>query len=43
MAMETELVRRPSLEGLDAEALARREWIVGNGLGGFASGTVCAP
>jgi predicted glycogen debranching enzyme len=38
--METELVRRPSLEGLDAEALARREWIVGNGLGGFASGTV---
>ncbi|MFO1058724.1 MAG: amylo-alpha-1,6-glucosidase [Dongiaceae bacterium] len=40
MAMETELVRRPSLEGLDAEALARREWIVGNGLGGFASGTV---
>jgi predicted glycogen debranching enzyme len=40
MVMETELVRRPDLRGLDAEALARREWIVGNGLGGFASGTV---
>jgi predicted glycogen debranching enzyme len=38
--METEPVRRPALEGLDGEALARREWIVGNGLGGYASGTV---
>lgn len=34
------LVRALALGALDAEALARKEWLVTNGLGGYASGTV---
>lgn len=30
----------PPCDPLDREALATREWLVTNGLGGYASGTV---
>ena len=37
-----ELLRRPQWERTDAgrQSLARKEWLVTNGLGGYASGTV---
>jgi predicted glycogen debranching enzyme len=43
MRLMDEIVRRLSLKGgesLDDEALLTREWLVTNGLGGFASGSI---
>ena len=39
----TEIVRAVPLDGRDWEAWATREWLVTNGLGGYASGTLAGP
>ena len=39
----TELVRNTSLTQADSDTLFGREWLVTNGLGGYASGTVAGP
>jgi predicted glycogen debranching enzyme len=40
---DNEILDCPRLTAADAEALVWREWLVTNGLGGYASGTIAGP